>query len=103
LINGLRERDASVDVVALYDTVTETPTPEQIAAALEADTITFTASSTVSSFMALIAPEDRAKLAALQIVSIGPITSQTARDAGLTVHAEATEHTIPGLVVALLT
>ena len=103
LIDGLRERDASVDVVALYDTVTEAPTPEQIAAALSADTITFTASSTVTSFMALISPGDRAKLAALRVVSIGPVTSETARDAGLTVHAEATEHTIPGLVAALLT
>jgi uroporphyrinogen III methyltransferase / synthase len=102
LIDGLRERDASVDVVALYDTVTETPTSEQVAAALSADTITFTASSTVTSFMALLRDEDRAKLSDLRVVSIGPVTSATVRAAGLEVHAEATEHTIPGLVAALL-
>jgi uroporphyrinogen-III synthase len=34
-------------------------------------------------------------------VSIGPVTSATARDLGLTVAAEATEHTIDGLVDAV--
>ena len=37
----------------------------------------------------------------VMLASIGPITSQTARDLGLTVHLEASEHTIPGLVAAL--
>ena len=71
LIDGLRERDASVDVVALYDTVTETPTAEEIAAALDADTVTFTASSTVTSFMALLSDSNRGKLSRLRVVSIG--------------------------------
>ena len=35
-------------------------------------------------------------------VSIGPITSATMRELGITVDAEAAEHTIPGLVDALL-
>ena len=37
------------------------------------------------------------------MVSIGPVTSQTARDLGLRVDAEADEHTIPGLVAAVQT
>ena len=37
-----------------------------------------------------------------RVVSIGPVTSDTARAEGLEVHAEAAEHTIPGLVAALL-
>ncbi len=38
----------------------------------------------------------------VKFASIGPITSKTMREAGLTVHAEAERHTIPGLVEAVL-
>ena len=37
-----------------------------------------------------------------RVVSIGPITSATAREHGMRVDAEAAEHSIPGLVAALL-
>ena len=47
LPDALRERGAEVDVVALYETVAETPPPEAIEAAQSADFITFTSSSTV--------------------------------------------------------
>jgi uroporphyrinogen-III synthase len=36
------------------------------------------------------------------VVSIGPVTSQTARERGLQVEAEADPHTIDGLVTAVL-
>jgi uroporphyrinogen III methyltransferase/synthase len=36
------------------------------------------------------------------VVSIGPVTSATARELGLTVHVEAERHDIDGLVDALL-
>jgi uroporphyrinogen-III synthase len=36
------------------------------------------------------------------VVSIGPVTSETARGRGLRVDVEATEHTIDGLVTALV-
>ncbi|MGH2991690.1 MAG: uroporphyrinogen-III synthase, partial [Gaiellaceae bacterium] len=39
---------------------------------------------------------------AARVVSIGPITSRAARDAGLEVHVEAERHDIEGLVDALL-
>ena len=74
-----------------------------MAAALAADHLTFTASSTVRSFMALMGTDERAALrSGPRVVSIGPITSGTVRDEGLEVHAEAAEFTIPGLVEALL-
>jgi uroporphyrinogen III methyltransferase / synthase len=38
-----------------------------------------------------------------RIVSIGPVTSETLREHGLTVHVEAVEHDIGGLLQALLT
>ena len=37
-----------------------------------------------------------------RIVSIGPVTSEAAREAGLEVHVEAERHDLDGLVEALL-
>jgi uroporphyrinogen III methyltransferase/synthase len=37
-----------------------------------------------------------------RIVSIGPVTSESARDAGLEVQVEAERHDVDGLVAALL-
>lgn len=103
LVDGLVARGAIVDEVALYDTVSEAPAPEAIDEALCADLITFTSSSTVTNLIALLDAAGRARLAAgPRVVSIGPITSATAREAGLHVHAEARRHDIPGLVQALL-
>ena len=62
-----------------------------------ADMITFTSSSTVENFMALGLPWP----ARMQVASIGPVTSRTARDLGLTVDVEARRHDIPGLVDAI--
>jgi uroporphyrinogen III methyltransferase/synthase len=62
-----------------------------------ADLITFTSSSTVENFLALGLPWP----AQMQVASIGPITSQTARDHGLEVSVEARRHDIPGLVDAI--
>ncbi|MFN2621489.1 MAG: uroporphyrinogen-III C-methyltransferase [Chthoniobacterales bacterium] len=62
-----------------------------------ADLITFTSSSTVENFLALELPWP----AKMQVASIGPITSKTARDRGLKVAVEARRHDIPGLVEAI--
>ena len=37
-----------------------------------------------------------------RVVSIGPITSQTARELGLSVHVEAGRHDVDGLIEALV-
>jgi uroporphyrinogen III methyltransferase / synthase len=105
LVEGLRARGARVDEVELYEAVAEPADPELVAAALAADHLTFTASSTVRAFASLLGPQERAALTGPggpRVVSIGPVTSASAREAGLTVHAEAARHTIPGLVEALL-
>jgi uroporphyrinogen-III synthase len=52
--------------------------------------------------MALLDDEGRRRARALRVVSIGPVTSEAARAEGLTVHREAEEFTIPGLVAALV-
>ena len=102
LVDGLRARGARVDEVALYDTTPEPAGREELEEALAADYLTFTASSTVRSFLSLLAPPERSRLGRARVVSIGPITSATAREEGLEVHAEAAEHTVPGLIAALL-
>ena len=103
LVDGLEARGARVTELELYEALPEPADAATRAAALEADYLTFTASSTVRSFTGLLDADERAQLAeGPRVVSIGPITSATARDEGLTVHAEAEEFTIPGLVDALL-
>jgi len=62
-----------------------------------ADLITFTSSSTVENFLALGLPWPKG----MQVASIGPITSKTARDHGLKIEIEARRHDIGGLVEAI--
>ena len=100
LPDARRERGAEVDVVALYETVREEPDPAEIEAAQSADYVTFTSSSTVTNLTAALG--DRFPSGA-RIVSIGPITSETVRNAGLEVDVEAERHDIDGLLEALLT
>ncbi|MFN8161939.1 MAG: uroporphyrinogen-III C-methyltransferase [Solirubrobacterales bacterium] len=99
LPDALRERGAKVDVVALYETVRETPDPAALEAAREADYLTFTSSSTVRNLLDAIGGEPPS---GPRVISIGPITSAAARERGLEVHAEAERHDIAGLVEALL-
>jgi uroporphyrinogen III methyltransferase/synthase len=99
LPDALRGRGAKVDVVALYETVREQPDPEQVEAAQSADYVTFTSSSTVTNLTEALG--DRFPADA-RVVSIGPITSEAAREAGLHVDVEAERHDIDGLIAALL-
>jgi uroporphyrinogen III methyltransferase/synthase len=99
LPDALRGRGAEVDVVALYETVREDPPPEAIEAAMEADYVTFTSSSTVHNLLEVTAGRmpERAR-----IVSIGPVTSETLSEAGFEASVEAKRHDPEGLVEALL-
>ncbi|HEU4393325.1 MAG TPA: uroporphyrinogen-III C-methyltransferase [Solirubrobacterales bacterium] len=99
LPDALRERGAEVDVVALYETVREQPDEAAVEAAQAADYVTFTSSSTVTNLTEALG--DRFPTGA-RIVSIGPVTSETARAAGLSVDVEAERHDIDGLLAALL-
>jgi uroporphyrinogen III methyltransferase/synthase len=97
LTDALRGRGAEVDEVALYETVAE-PLGETERAALDRATyVTFTSSSTVRFLLDSGArPPDGAR-----VVSIGPVTSATAQEHGLTVDVEAERHDVDGLVDAL--
>lgn len=96
----LRERGAIVDVVEAYRTIVPADAASRAKEALahKPNWITFTSSSTVKN---LLAVTGREALRGIKVASIGPVTSATARDAGLTVDVEADPHTIEGLVAAI--
>jgi len=100
LPEGLGARGHLVDVLAVYRTVPTEPDPTLVAQvrAGQVDALTFTSSSTVTNFVDAIG-----EITGPQplVVSIGPVTSATARDRGLRVDAEADPHTIEGLVEAV--
>jgi uroporphyrinogen III methyltransferase/synthase len=115
LLRALVARDAlpttlhaagfEVDVVPAYETV---PAPrasiETLAGDLEAgkiDVVTFTSSSTVRDLMLALGARARDLLSKSIVAAIGPITGDTAREHGLTVHVSADEYTVAGLLDAL--
>jgi len=96
----LTKLGAIVDEAIAYRTVPETDDASGGIARFKAegaDLITFTSSSTVENFLALDLPRP----ATLRTASIGPITSKTMRENGLTVDVEAKQHDIPGLIEAI--
>lgn len=98
LPEALASRGAEVDELALYETLAEPLTEQQLTAAERANYVTFTSSSTVRFFL-----EGGGKLGdGTRIVSIGPVTSATLREHGLEPHVEAARHDLDGLVQALL-
>jgi uroporphyrinogen III methyltransferase / synthase len=99
LPNALGERGAEVDVVALYETVREEPGEAEIEEAQSADYVTFTSSSTVTNLVEALGDQFPREA---RVVSIGPITSETARGAGLRVDVEAERHDVDGLLAALI-
>lgn len=106
LPDDLRGRGAVVDVVPVYRTVTGDGDPavaERLRAG-GADVVTFTSSSTVSRFLELAgdAAEPRERPGFLT-ASIGPVTSETLRAAGLPVDIEASPSTVADLAAAIAT
>jgi len=109
----LRKAGAVVDVVEAYETVVPRSSRTRLRAALKnsskrPDVITFTSSSTVKNFVALLAFSGRtrsrkdARLEGITLASIGPVTSGTLRELKLGVDVEARQYTIPGLVQAIV-
>ncbi len=99
----LRAGGVSVLEVATYSLFTERPGAEEQRALREAASlngyILFMSSSAVRSTVESI--EDRADLERLKVISIGPTTSETVRESGLTVTEEASAHTEEGILHAL--
>lgn len=101
LPDALRARGAEVVDVAAYRTVPDAAEADHARAAVEAgevDVVTFTSSSTVRNYVELLG----ATTGGASVASIGPITSDTAREVGLDVEVEAAEYTVPGLIQAIV-
>jgi uroporphyrinogen-III synthase len=126
----LRKAGARVDVVEAYETMVPRASRTRLRAALRnprlrPHVITFTSSSTVRNFVELLGgPRSATRAAdalpgrgvrgsiiqsgsaiqrgsAIQLASIGPVTSSTLRELGLSADISAKEFTIPGLVKAI--
>jgi uroporphyrinogen III methyltransferase/synthase len=105
LTEALRKAGAGVQEVAFYRTVRPEALPEEAVAALRGrgvDWITFTSSSTVSNFLALLGEQATALLEEVKFAAIGPVTARTLREHGLAPHAVAATHTLDGLIDAIL-
>jgi uroporphyrinogen III methyltransferase/synthase len=106
LARGLEVLGAIVDDLDAYETApdTEDRTGHRARLLTEgADLVTFTSSSTVLNFCKLLdAAALRKQFPKLRFVSIGPQTSDAARSQGLEIAGEASVHTVPGLVDAVL-
>jgi len=105
----LRGAGAQVSVVPVYRNVAPEGKRMQLRDELEAgkvDMVTFTSSSTVRNFLAMINADDNSELKRLMhrvvIAAIGPITAKIVTDNGLKVDVQPEEYTIPGLVRAVV-
>jgi len=104
----LRRAGALVDVIEAYETVVPQSSRRRLQTLLKdaqrrPHVVTFTSSSTVRNFVALLgARATRTRLDGIRMASIGPVTSATLRELGLKVDIAAKEFTIPGLVDALV-
>ncbi|MDA1001426.1 MAG: uroporphyrinogen-III synthase [bacterium] len=102
LPDTLRAWGAEVDVVSAYQTL---PGGGEEVVRLRAelkegriDMVTFTSSSTVRHFVDMVGENKIADLmSGVAVASIGPVTSQTARELGLDPEVEARESTVRGL------
>jgi uroporphyrinogen-III synthase len=103
----LRKAGAHVDVVEAYETVVPASSRVRLRSAFNKDgkrphVVTFTSSSTVKNFAALLGRRKKRSFTAIRTASIGPVTSATLRDLGFSVDIAAKEFTIPGLVGAIV-
>ena len=104
LVDALTACGATVSDVASYCTKPVTTGAEQVLDLLaddEVSWVTFTSSSTVTNFLAVI-DADKVRAASVRLASIGPVTTETLVAAGFTPDTEAQVHTIDGLVDAIL-
>ena len=104
LPDALANHDAIPVVVTAYRTVPEDVNADQVKELLGEDVIdwiTFTSSSTVRNLFSILDP-DAVRAGSVRMASIGPLTSATLAEFGMAAAVEAQEHTIPGLVDAIV-
>ncbi|MFL6140148.1 MAG: uroporphyrinogen-III synthase [Frankiaceae bacterium] len=100
LVAGLKELGWEVDDVTAYRTVRAAPPPAETREAIKTggfDAVLFTSSSTVRNLVGIAGKPHEATV----IACIGPRTSETAEEHGLTVHVKAPRPSVTELVDAL--
>jgi uroporphyrinogen III methyltransferase / synthase len=106
LVRQLSGMGAVVDEVAAYRTRAAAEHAPGLRDALtrgEVDVVTFTSSSTVRNFAALLDAPDLGRLmSGVTVACIGPITRAAAAALGLVTHIMPTEYTIPALARAII-
>ena len=102
LEKGLAEMGAQVNRLSAYRNVPVAGVSDLAKRAFidGVDVVTFTSSSTVRNLAEML-DGDLTAIQASFIACIGPVTAATARELGLRVDLEASEHTVEGLVDAL--
>ena len=95
-----------LDVAPVYQRGRPRQCPPQAAAVFNAgrvDILTFTSSATVHNFVKLVGKERLQALAAkATVAAIGPITTTTLKEYGLTPQIEPVDYTIPALAAAIV-
>jgi len=102
----LQRMGAKVDEVVAYQTLTTSNDDLQLMSDLQAgaiDMVTFTSSSTVNNFKALLPQKAQDLMEGAAVACIGPITANTAKGLGLHVDVVADDFTIDGLCDAITT
>jgi uroporphyrinogen III methyltransferase/synthase len=100
----LTDAGADVDQTSIYSVEKQKCDCSQIDELLEQeriDWLTFASPSAAESFFEQVDP-DNVKKAKIKIASIGPVTTQRLKSLGVAVDAEAAEHTIDGLLAAVM-
>ncbi len=98
----LRRRGAHVDVIEAYRNILPPEAPAQARAVFQPpypDWVTFASSSAVTNIVKLVGTGILNKT---MLASIGPVTSNTARQNALTITAEARNYSVDGLVDAIV-
>jgi uroporphyrinogen-III synthase len=95
-----------VDVAEAYETHVPTGAKAKLNRLFSNDTsrpdiVTFTSSSTATNFLALLEKDHWHGLREIWLASIGPVTSDTLRQAGFKPNIEALEYTMEGLALAI--
>ncbi|HHL40734.1 MAG TPA: uroporphyrinogen-III C-methyltransferase [Deltaproteobacteria bacterium] len=105
LPEAIRRLGGHIDVVPAYRTVRPVKQAALLRKTLReggVDAVTFTSSSTVANFAALFRKGELTELLRdVKVACIGPVTAETAREAGLHVHIMPRRYTVPALADAI--
>ena len=103
LAQGLTAMGANVDRITAYRTTPSQGMADRAREAMESgiDAVTFTSSSTVRNLVDML-NGSKALLQSFPLICIGPTTAATAKELGLKVDLVAGDHTVEGLVSAVV-